>query len=170
MLYASSWSRASSGGLGVVYAEFSAHVRTGYVRTYYVFRRDLSCARGNLGISATHVSDYSKCRTRRHNNDRKLRPTELIQQDDGEQYETRSHIIRIFRLLQPLKGEPTWRGVPYVCGPLTVNVICRIISEQPILVLFSRLHRVLPSGRFPSHVHTNNNVPCEQRTPEFSFS
>jgi len=105
-----------------------------------------------------------------HNNDRKLRPREIIQQGDGEQYETRSYMIRNVRLLQLLKVEPTRRGVPYVCGPLTVNASKRIISERPILVLSSRLNRVLPSGRFPSHVPTNNDVPCEQHAPALSFS
>jgi hypothetical protein len=102
---------------------------------------------------------------REHNNDRKLRPREIIQQDDGEQYETRSYIIRNVRLLQSLKGEPTRRDVPYVCGPLIVNASRRIISERLILVLSSRLNRVLPSGRFPSYAPTNNYVPCEQTCP-----
>jgi len=74
-----------------------------------------------------------------HNNDRKLRRREIIQQGDGEQYETRSYMIRNVRLLQLSKGEPTRRGVPYVCGPLTVYASKRIISERPILVLSSRL-------------------------------
>jgi hypothetical protein len=118
--------------------------------TYYVFRRDLTCAKGNLSISATHFSDSSNCRTTRgHNNDRKLRPRKIIQQDDGEQYETRNYIIRIFRLLQSLQGEPTPRGVPYVGGPLTVNASSRIISERPSLILSSRLHRVLPQWSLP---------------------
>lgn len=71
--------------------------------------------RPNLGISTTHISDSSKSRTtRKHNNDRKLRSREIIQQDDGKQYETRSYIIRNVCLFQSLKGEPTRRGVPYV--------------------------------------------------------
>jgi len=68
--------------------------------------------RPNLGISTTHVSDSSKSRTtRKHNNDRKLRSKEIIQQDDGEQYETRSYIIRTVRLLQSLKGDSTRRAL-----------------------------------------------------------
>jgi hypothetical protein len=107
---------------------------------------------------------------REHNKDGKLRPRESIQQGDGERYETRSYIIRNVRLLQSLKGEPTRRGVPYVCGPLTVNASKRIISEGPILVLSSRLNRVLPSGRLPSHVPTNNDVTCQQHAPALPFS
>lgn len=114
------------------------------VVTYYVFRADLTWA---------YLLDKFQTPARvgqreEHNNDRELRLREIIQQDDGEQHETRSYIIRIVRLLQSLKGEPTRRGVP-----LTVNASKRIISERPILVLSSRLNRVLPSGSFPSRSH-----------------